>query len=102
MNAPKLTGNRCQCTVCGEYFNGVQPFDHHRVGEHGHNRHCMTVARMAAAGFIRNTAGFWCERADPNAKPRAPANPSRFAPSARVTPSPASGTCKLQPARVSP
>lgn len=55
----KLTGNRCQCAACGKYFNGVQPFDAHRVGEHGVNRHCMSVAQLLAEGFEKNAAGFW-------------------------------------------
>ena len=78
-HAPKLTGNRCQCTACGECFNGTQPFDKHRVGsfakpgEWQGTRRCLTVAEMEAAGFQRNAAGFWCERATkPHARPRAP------------------------------
>ena len=69
MNAPKLTGNRCQCPTCGDYFNGVQPFDKHRVGqypkpgEQDNTRRCLTVPEMKAAGFQRNAAGFWCTRA---------------------------------------
>ena len=102
MSAPKLTGNRCQCTVCGESLNGVQSFVHHRIGDHGINRRCQTVAGLEAARWNRNAAGFWCERADPNAKPRAPAIPPRFAPSARATPSPATQTFDFQPAQVSP
>lgn len=60
---PRLTGNRCQCAACGEYFNGAQPFDRHRVGSYGTSRRCLTVADMEAAGFTRNAAGFWCNRA---------------------------------------
>lgn len=59
----RLTGNRCQCPACGRYFNGVQPFDRHRVGSYGVNRRCRSVDEMEAAGFIRNAAGFWCDRA---------------------------------------
>lgn len=74
MNAPKLTGNRCQCTACGEYFNGVQPFDRHRIGQYGIDRRCLAIAEMEAAGFIRNVSGFWCERASEEhaMRPRAP------------------------------
>lgn len=87
VSAPKLTGNRCQCTACGENFNGVQPFDAHRLGEHGVNRHCMTVPDMEAAGFVRNAAGFWCERAqEPRIGARARAFPARFMPRARASP----------------
>jgi hypothetical protein len=61
---PRLTGNRCQCPTCGEYFNGVQPFDKHRTGDYAkpgqpNTRRCLTVAEMIAAGFIRIAAGFW-------------------------------------------
>jgi hypothetical protein len=55
----KLTGQRCQCTGCGEYFNRVSTFDKHRVGEHGVNRHCLTEAQMTDKGWSRNAAGFW-------------------------------------------
>lgn len=92
MSAPKLTGNRCQCTACGQYFNGAQPFDRHRVGDCG-NRRCLSVAEMEAAGFIRNAVGFWCDRA--NAKhamrPRAHNIPARFGTWAMATPHPDTG-----------
>ncbi len=71
----KLTGNRCQCPTCSDYFNGTQPFAKHRVGqypksgEHHEARRCLTVQEMKEAGFIRNAAGFWCTRATkPNAQ----------------------------------
>ncbi len=92
----KITGNRCQCAECGEYFNGARPFDIHRAGAHGLNRRCLTVAELEGAGYMRNAAGFWCERADPNAKPDAHGLSSRFAPSARVTLRPATSTPELQ------
>ena len=87
MTAPKLSGNRCQCTACGEYFNGVQPFDRHRVW-HGVNRRCLTVAAMDAAGFIRNVSGFWCERASAEhaLRPRAAVFSARRAASATQRP----------------
>ena len=80
---PRLTGNRCQCPTCGEYFNGVQPFDHHRIGQYSIDRRCLTVAELDARGWVRNAAGFWCERAmKPRARPRAPVFPASRAPSA--------------------
>jgi len=54
-----LTGRRCQCCGCGEYFNGERGFDRHRIGEFGINRRCLTVAEMIARGWYRNAAGFW-------------------------------------------
>jgi hypothetical protein len=91
---PRLTGNRCQCPKCGEYFNGVQPFDRHRVGTYAkagqpNTRRCLTVAELDAAGSIRNAAGFWCERATkPHARPRASVFPAPRAPSAMQHPCP--------------
>lgn len=31
MISRRLTGHRCQCTGCGEFFNSVSAFDWHRV-----------------------------------------------------------------------
>lgn len=62
--APKLTGARCQCTACDEYFTSERAFDRHRMGEYakpGHwqgTRRCMTQAEMDKAGFERNAKGF--------------------------------------------
>lgn len=56
---PKLTGRRCQCCGCGEYFNGERGFDRHRVGVHGVNRRCLSNAEMTARGWYLNAAGFW-------------------------------------------
>lgn len=55
----RLTGNRCECTACGEMFNGVSGFDRHRVGRHGVGRRCLNVSEMTARGYSRNEAGFW-------------------------------------------
>jgi hypothetical protein len=54
----KLSGNRCQCTRCGTYFNRVSTFDKHRIGRFGIDRRCMTAAEMAAKGWRPNAAGF--------------------------------------------
>src|SRR6185437_5697649 len=56
---PKLTGRRCQCCGCGEYFNGERGFDRHRVGVYGVNRRCLSAAEMTTRGWYRNAAGFW-------------------------------------------
>lgn len=58
-NLPVLTGRRCQCCGCGEYFNGERGFDRHRIGAHGVNRRCLSVAEMTARGWHRNAARFW-------------------------------------------
>jgi hypothetical protein len=65
---PRLTGSRCQCPTCGDYFNGLDAFDRHRIGSYAKSgqpdtRRCLAVAEMQARGFIRNAAGFWCDRA---------------------------------------
>ena len=78
-----LTGNRCQRPTCGEYFNGVQPFDHHRIGSYAkpgqpNTRRCLAVVQMEATGFIRNASWFWCDRASAEhaTRPRAAAFPA--------------------------
>lgn len=59
MTAPKLTGCRCQCCACGEYFGNVVVFDRHRVGRHGVDRRCLSVDEMSAMGWEQNGRGFW-------------------------------------------
>lgn len=62
MNAPALTGSRCQCTVCWDYFGSERGFDRHRVGEVGSpNRRCLTASELAAAGWDRDARGFWLQ-----------------------------------------
>jgi hypothetical protein len=57
---PTLTGNRCQCSACGEYFNSSTAFDRHRVGSFQHRtRRCLSIPEMTARGFCKNPAGFW-------------------------------------------
>src|SRR5688572_22197191 len=65
MTGPRLTGCRCQCPVCGDYFGNVVGFDRHRVGafsmpgEFAHERRCLTPAELDACGWVRNERGFW-------------------------------------------
>ena len=59
MTVRKLTGRRCQCCTCGQYFNGERSFDRHRIGVHGVNRRCLTDSEMLALGWFQNAAGFW-------------------------------------------
>ena len=65
MIAPLLTGNRCQCAACGEYFNSTSSFDRHRAGDSSSrtSRRCRTPAELILRGWSRNTRGFWIERA---------------------------------------
>jgi hypothetical protein len=68
MSAPKLTGNRCRCSACGDYFNSTSTFDRHRAGTFAargtgsHARRCLTADELRAKGWARNAAGFWIER----------------------------------------
>ena len=54
----KLTGKRCQCMACGQYFNRDSTFDKHRVGPMSERR-CLTLEEMRTKGWQHNTAGFW-------------------------------------------
>jgi len=54
----KLTGSRCQCRACGEYFNSTYAFDKHRFGK-PEKRYCMSEYVMLSEGLSRNKALFW-------------------------------------------
>ena len=58
MTSPKLTGCRCQCVACGEYFGSVRGFDRHRVGEYEANRRCLDLGEMLQSGWARDGRGF--------------------------------------------
>jgi hypothetical protein len=63
--ARRLTGCRCRCSGCGEYFNSVSVFDRHRIGNweaEGGNRRCLTVPEMLSRGWRLNARSFWIER----------------------------------------
>lgn len=62
-----LRGDRNQCPTCAEYFNSGFAFSKHRIGKHGVDRRCMSVAEMDDAGMSRNQAGFWISSANSNA-----------------------------------
>lgn len=62
----KLTGAKCQCSACGEFFNSVSMFDLHRVGSYAtfaKDRRCLTADEMLAKGYLKNAAGFWISEA---------------------------------------
>lgn len=71
----KLTGDRCQCPACDEYFNSTAAFDKHRRGEHGVNRHCLTPETMLERGMSKNKTGFWITSAMPPEKVKTRRNP---------------------------
>jgi len=55
----KLTGRRCQCSGCREYFNSDSAFDRHRTGPYTSERRCLTVSEMENDGFRKNGGGWW-------------------------------------------
>jgi hypothetical protein len=62
MTGPRLTGGRCQCTVCMHYFGSERGFDRHRIGEVGSpDRRCLTGVELANANWVRDARGFWLQ-----------------------------------------
>ena len=55
----KLSGDRCQCRGCMEYFNSTAAFDKHRKGQHGTDRRCLPEQEMRGIGMDKNAAGYW-------------------------------------------
>lgn len=82
MSTPRLTGSRCRCGGCGEYFNSLSSFDLHRAGIHGVGRYCRTPGEMLGMGMRRTDLGFWIERHRGESRqkpgPRAPETRSRL------------------------
>lgn len=56
---PALSGDRCRCPNCREYFNSTAAFDMHRRGAHGLNRHCLSADEMRRRGMRKNSKEFW-------------------------------------------
>jgi predicted DNA-binding transcriptional regulator AlpA len=64
----RLTGSRCRCPTCDEYFNSTSAFDRHRAGpwrDQGMHRRCLSADEMTARGWRLNAKGFWIERQRP-------------------------------------
>lgn len=59
MNALRLTGGRCLCRGCDEYFNSVHAFDRHRVWDSPTVRRCLTTDEIVGTGMSINSLGFW-------------------------------------------
>ena len=57
----KLTGDRCQCRACGEYFNSTFSFDKHRKGT-SKDRVCKSPSDI---GMSKNERGFWISSVRP-------------------------------------
>ena len=54
-----LRGDRNQCPGCSEFFNSTNAFEKHRAGDHGIDRHCLSVAAMEIKGMHKGADGFW-------------------------------------------
>lgn len=59
MTPRRLTGSRCLCRGCGEYFNSVRSFDCHRIWASATVRRCITPDEMFGKGMSVNSSGFW-------------------------------------------
>lgn len=59
MTRRRLTGSRCLCRGCGEYFNSVYAFDRHRVWASPVVQRCLTDEDMVGKGMTINSSGFW-------------------------------------------
>jgi len=59
MSGQRLSGNRCLCRSCGQYFNSLKGFDRHRVGAYLNSRRCLTPPEMIKRGMTANRARFW-------------------------------------------
>ena len=59
MTRRRLTGYRCLCRGCGEYFNSVYAFDRHRVWASPTVQRCLTHEKMVGKGMSINAYGFW-------------------------------------------
>ena len=64
----KLSGDRCMCPTCGEYFNRTSVFDRHRIGKLGEKR-CLTIAQMDSGGFRKNLHGYWVRKIAASRRP---------------------------------
>ena len=54
------SSNQCECGEGGQFFNTVNTFDMHRVGDFADkSRRCLTIDEMTAKGWRINPYGFW-------------------------------------------
>lgn len=63
---------KCQCKLCGEYFNSDRGFTDHRVGQFMPNtRRCLTPEELIAKGWAKTDSGHWVtEKLDAAARAR--------------------------------
>jgi hypothetical protein len=57
----KLTGNKCQCVVCGEVFSTVSNFDKHRKGDHDKARYCVDPEGVGLELRRSQKGAYWVE-----------------------------------------
>lgn len=50
--------DKCQCAVCGMYFNSTYAFDRHRSGEWA-ARQCLSAVELREKGWGINGTGHW-------------------------------------------
>jgi hypothetical protein len=84
MTGRRLTGSRCLCRGCGEYFNSVFAFDRHRVWASPVVQRCRTHEELIGKGMSINASGFWIT--EPRRKHRVQPKTSRIAAALRETP----------------
>ena len=64
MNAPKLTGARCQCPSCGLLFTSVRELDRHWIGTYAKpgewrgTRRCLSREELDCRGWQEDARGF--------------------------------------------
>ena len=58
----KLTGRRCQCTVCGLVFNTESGFTRYRYGAYSEGRVCKSATTLLADGWNVSERGIWMQK----------------------------------------
>lgn len=84
MTSRRLTGSRCLCHGCGEYFNSVYAFDRHRVWDSLTVQRCLNQEELVRKGMSINSSGFWIT--EPHRKHRVKRVISRIPAALRDTP----------------
>jgi hypothetical protein len=54
-----LTGRRCLCSACGEYFSADSNFDRHRQGDHKILRVCVDPETLGMVIKQSGPSTFW-------------------------------------------
>ena len=69
----RVTGSRCKCAECGDFFNSTTAFDKHRAGPYDRPpfRWCLSEFAMEVVGMAKNADGFWASKLFGDAKTRA-------------------------------